>query len=365
MVQISETSKTDNGTNPDIKLPLAVLAGLAIGLVLLLVLLVATDLPDVQYVGGRTYNLLFGDWHTRLFGKTGFVILVFPFLLLLEAMFIQWHRTAMYRLFVQRSHNARIDLAWYALIVTNALPLVQNLFTFGLALAGVKASNYVSALLGIYRVELPSNGIFGLAAGFAVFWTVQSFGLYWSHRISHLPLFWHLHRFHHAATEMNMVTVYRFHPAESILNGLAIISPAVLFHASEKIVFASLVVGTVADYLAHTELPWTYGWIGRWFLFSPAYHQIHHSIDAHHMHKNFATMPLWDRLFGTLYLGDARPTGYGITDQAFNERPLLQGLLLDSWRFYNACVTGVGHGLKRIFRRPLFIVRGAVPPPQA
>ena len=37
------------------------------------------------------------------------------------------------------------------------------------------------------------------------------------------------------------------------------------------------IVATSADLIAHSQVGWTYGWIGRWIIQSPRFHQVHHS----------------------------------------------------------------------------------------
>jgi hypothetical protein len=115
-------------------------------------------------------------------------------------------------------------------------------------------------------------------------------------------------------------------------------------------VFINLTIGQ----LQHSELPWSFGWFGRWVVTSPQVHQIHHSIDEEHRDHNFSNCPLWDQLFGTWYGGPNRPSAYGIADQAHVERPRTQWLI-DVWIFYRdvaLALTGVAQrGWTRIAGR--------------
>ena len=98
--------------------------------------------------------------------------------------------------------------------------------------------------------------------------------------------------------------------------------------------FAAFYVGyQILASLQHSQLPWNFGWVGRWIIVSPRGHQIHHSIDEEHRDLNFSVCPLWDRMFGTWYYGSNLPSAYGISDPAHVERPLTQWAV-DIWIFY-------------------------------
>ena len=154
--------------------------------------------------------------------------------------------------------------------------------------------------------------------------------------------FWQLHRFHHAATELNILTGFRDNPAEAIVTAVVALSPHVFLKVPDAGLFATFVLANqVIASLQHSELPWSYGWVGRWIVASPQMHQIHHSIDEEHRDRNFAICPLWDRLFGTWYDGPNRPSAYGIPDPAHVERPLTQWMI-DIWIFYRDIAQSAG-----------------------
>jgi len=103
-----------------------------------------------------------------------------------------------------------------------------------------------------------------------------SFAQYWGHRLVHTPLFWHLHRFHHAATELNVLTTFRQHPLEPVVLGfLSLVSPLIFFNVPQRVLLIYFFIGTISDLLAHSQLSWEYGWIGRWVVQSPRFHQVH------------------------------------------------------------------------------------------
>jgi sterol desaturase/sphingolipid hydroxylase (fatty acid hydroxylase superfamily) len=58
------------------------------------------------------------------------------------------------------------------------------------------------------------------------------------------------------------------------------------------------------DFAQHSMVPFTYGWVGRWLVYSPVAHRIHHSPLEEHWDRNYGDLlPVWDRLFGTWYAG--------------------------------------------------------------
>jgi sterol desaturase/sphingolipid hydroxylase (fatty acid hydroxylase superfamily) len=201
------------------------------------------------------------------------------------------------------------------------------------------------------RWELPSEGALQVTAGFVLFYILSSFIGYWQHRLMHWRWFWQLHRFHHAATDFNVLTTFRVNPAEAITVIPAVLPLFFIKVPSAGLFAAFLVVNQVLASLQHSALPWTLGWFGRWVVTAPTNHQFHHSIDPEHRDKNFSSCPLWDHMFGTWCDGPNPPSGYGIPDPAHVERPLTQWLR-DVWIFYRDIARALaGAALARVRRR--------------
>lgn len=61
-------------------------------------------------------------------------------------------------------------------------------------------------------------------------------------------------------------------------------------------------------------MSWDFGPL-RAILASPRFHRWHHTSAEEGRDKNFAgLLPLWDILFGTYYIPDSQPTGFGVSD---------------------------------------------------
>jgi sterol desaturase/sphingolipid hydroxylase (fatty acid hydroxylase superfamily) len=299
----------------------------------------ALDLSD------RATGFVGESWR-RAFGRTGLVVLGTMLLLAIEPVFLTWNKTTLFVVFVRRRYSALIDLGGTLFFFSTFKTVVQHVFTLGITFAVAKLVDLAAVHLGAMRWELPSGTVLEIIASFIVFYILSSFIGYWGHRLMHWRWFWQLHRFHHAATDLNILTTFRVNPAEALT-----VLPAVLPFFFLKVPGAGLftafiVINQMLALLQHSALPWSLGWLGRWVITAPTNHQVHHSIDAEHRDKNFSNCPLWDHVFGTWYGGPNAPSAYGIPDPAHVERPLRQGLI-DVWIFYRDITLALAGSLRR------------------
>jgi len=278
-------------------------------------------------------------------GRLGAVV---AFVLVVEAIFVGWNGSSLSRLIFKRSSSAILDILNLTFVLLNWIVFFELALTLGVSFLASKFIAWVSSHYGWTRIALPSSGIFEIAFSLAIYWLITSFVQYWGHRLMHTPLFWHLHRFHHAATELNIVTAIRQHPLEPvILRFLSLVSPLILVDVPQRVLLIYFVVFFITDLLAHSQLPWGYGWIGRWVVHSPRVHQVHHSIEDEHQHLHFSNCPLWDHVFGTWYKGTKQASKFGIVDPAYEKRPLTQ-IFLDAWIFYVNVVRWLRSPLQRL-----------------
>jgi sterol desaturase/sphingolipid hydroxylase (fatty acid hydroxylase superfamily) len=273
----------------------------------------------------------------------------------LEVLIVGWRNSSVFRLFFRPRRSGVLDAASFTVFLFGLTDIASIILTFGVSVGAARTVNWAVAQYGWPRIELPGEGVVSLFAGFTLYWLLVSFHGYWGHRLVHTKHFWPLHRFHHAATELNMVTALRQHPVEPvILSFLGVVSPLLLFKVSDPILFMYLVVGTFVDLLAHSQLPWSYGWVG-WLVTYPRAHQIHHSIEDEHRDMNFSNCPLWDRLFGTWYKGTKAPSAYGVPDNQYEISPLRQ-FCFDALEFYATAAKGVRalFGRRKAPRLPIY-----------
>ncbi len=127
--------------------------------------------------------------------------------------------------------------------------------------------------------------------------------VYWQHRLFHLiPLFWRMHRMHHADLDFDVTTALRFHPFEIVLSmviklaTVLILGPAAL----AVLIFEVLLNGTAMFNHGNVRLPLG---LDRWLrllVVTPDMHRVHHSVEAGEYNSNFGfNLPWWDRLFGS------------------------------------------------------------------
>lgn len=132
---------------------------------------------------------------------------------------------------------------------------------------------------------------------------VLDFAVWAQHVLFHaVPLFWRLHRVHHADTEVDATTGVRFHPIEILLSmGLKMAVVAALGAPAEGVVlFEILLNGSALFNHANLRLPPRLDAALRLVFVTPDMHRVHHSVRPEETHSNFGfCLSLWDRLFGT------------------------------------------------------------------
>jgi len=136
---------------------------------------------------------------------------------------------------------------------------------------------------------------------------------YWTHRLFHRGRWWPFHAVHHSSEDLDWLSSVRLHPVNDVVTKTAQVLPLLLlgFHPFA----ATGVAGFFSLYaiFIHADVSWDFGPL-RYAIATPAFHRWHHAKDAEAVDKNFAgLLPLWDVLFGTLYLPrDRAPRSFGI-----------------------------------------------------
>ena len=181
-------------------------------------------------------------------------------------------------------------------------------FLSGALLPAAKMSfSVISEAFGIGLV--PRFAMSG-AAALALFLFVDSLAAYCVHRTMHaLPLFWRIHRVHHADTAVDVSTSLRNHPLEltvtmpvSALSALVIGAPAEVVAVAQTIVLAAA-MGQHAD----ISLPPRLDRVLSLIIVTPNMHRLHHSPHRIVHDGNYGDLiTLWDRLFGTFRRGERR-----------------------------------------------------------
>lgn len=230
-----------------------------------------------------------------------------------EVVHLGWRDSPLCRLLQGTKPSHRSDVFYLATELFGVGPLMVVVASLGIS-AGI------DAVLAEPRSWRPAAGLPILIAAL-LFFLVESFTTYWSHRFLHTPLMWPFHAIHHAADEMTAVTTTRHHPIDSAFGGVTSGVPAALLGFAPDAIFAAMVASGIATTVLHTRLP-ILPWFEKYVVAGPRLHGIHHSSDPADHNSNFSLFPLYDRLFGT-YRWHERPLSFGAGDPRFDTgRPL-------------------------------------------
>ena len=132
---------------------------------------------------------------------------------------------------------------------------------------------------------------------------VLDLAIWAQHLASHkVPLFWRLHRVHHADRDIDVTTAVRFHPIEIGLSMLWKIVVVVPLGASPLAVFLFEVILNACAMFNHANiaLPVQLDEILRLVVVTPDMHRVHHSVRDQEHDSNYGfNLSVWDRLFRT------------------------------------------------------------------
>ena len=127
--------------------------------------------------------------------------------------------------------------------------------------------------------------------------------IYAQHVLFHtVPVFWRLHRMHHADLDIDVTTGIRFHPVEILLSMIIKLAAVAMLGAPALgvIIFEVLLNATSMFNHSNIRLDVRFDRLLRRILVTPDMHRVHHSIMARETHANFGfNLPWWDYLFGT------------------------------------------------------------------
>jgi len=151
-----------------------------------------------------------------------------------------------------------------------------------------------------------------------VAFVIADFLAWFSHYLRHrVPTFWYFHAVHHAARQLNVLTDWRVHFMEAVISATIVVLPARALGLDTVAATELAIATTYFTAFSHTAVRTNLGPL-RWLLVTPQSHRVHHSDAPEHIDKNFATVfSVWDRLFGTQYLGEDEYPSTGIVDPAF------------------------------------------------
>lgn len=216
------------------------------------------------------------------------------------------------RLFTLRKRQSRrsmlADIGYYYLNgIAPALLLAMPLAAVSAVVRAVTPAAYVQAVASL---PLWLATVAGLI--------VAEFGTYFAHRWCHRSAWlWQFHAVHHTPDHLDWLANSRAHPIDIVITRLGGLVPLYLLgldkSGSGLAPMIITIIGTFWSFFVHANVRWRFGWLEQ-VIATPAFHHWHHTNDEHRDRNFAATLPVMDRLFGTLHLPDHYPPVYGIDE---------------------------------------------------
>jgi len=193
-----------------------------------------------------------------------------------------------------------------------ALAFVLNgLFSTGIAGIILMAQEHH---FGLLRLLLPDSSWVAIVIGMFL----VDLNSYVFHRLYHrVPLFWRMHRVHHADTELDASSALRLHPFEFIAQSLTQILVLPLLGVSMTSFVLYFTFALPWFLLNHSNLrfPDWFERYGSWLLVTPNWHRVHHSSHRPETDSHYGDVfTVWDRLFGTAGQADVEAITFGLED---------------------------------------------------
>lgn len=267
--------------------------------------------PAVEYLKQHSdfFGVLWADAHLSLRSlmlvPLG-IIGVNAIVLFLEYLDLGWERSALRRVLFLTTSTSRTDFFYFVLRVSGLMHILAFVLTFGTVYI---ASSYLGVKL---RFDLLSGT--PMLFQFLVVVLINTFVFYWAHRLMHTRHLFEIHKVHHSAIELNVLTPLRNHPVDFIIMILVNSVPAAILGASPMVVSLYLIVNGLYQSAVHSEMTKLENPIMRSIIITPATHKVHHSSSAKHFDRNFGILTLWERLFGTYYQPSGEDLRLGVED---------------------------------------------------
>ncbi len=188
-----------------------------------------------------------------------------------------------------------------------------------------KSKRWLNNLSLVFLNSLLIKLIFPLAAfGVAIYMENKNFGLlhlfefsyfykvlisiilldlliYWQHRLFHeIDFFWRFHKVHHSDMDFDLSTGVRFHPIEIIFSmAIKIAFISILGAPALAVLIFEILLNSFAIFNhSNIKLPQKIDKVLRYFIVTPDFHRIHHSVHNFELNSNYGfSLSIWDRVF--------------------------------------------------------------------
>jgi sterol desaturase/sphingolipid hydroxylase (fatty acid hydroxylase superfamily) len=151
---------------------------------------------------------------------------------------------------------------------------------------------------------------------------IGDFFRYWLHRVAHTwPPLWRLHAVHHQPEKLYTTNVFRFHPAEKVLQFLGDTLPFLLVGVGADVLAYYFVFYAMSGLFQHSNCDVRLGRLN-YVVSGPEIHRWHHSMEIKESNANYAhSFVLWDLIFGTYFRPkDAEVARLGLPERNYPRR---------------------------------------------
>ena len=302
-------------------------------------LALARYVPDhlVRSVAGRTIDI--ENVHGRVLKSVLTLLVIVPIAFAVECAFVGWRGSSLRQYIVDPSPSMKMDLSIFALGQLRIFGLLGRVMVFGLTvITGEWIHNQLWGLFGLpEQIDAP------FVIQFVVFFYLYTFLDYWTHRFGHTKYFWPIHRFHHSAEDLCMLTHFRQHPGD-IMSIFVMNLPLGVLGAPPTVMIAINLAILAFGLLTHSRLDSNWGWVGRWVIQSPNHHRDHHAVRRTPLTGNYSIAPIWDRLFGTWGEESDPSRRVGVATRYRHGFWIAPDLFRDYWHFWRAVLKRVSGG---------------------
>ena len=132
---------------------------------------------------------------------------------------------------------------------------------------------------------------------------VAEFPKYWNHRLQHsIDFLWRFHATHHSAPRLYWLNAGRFHPVDTLIDGILGSALLVAIGCGIEIIALFTLVSGVHGFFQHANLKLRLGPLNYFFSMAEL-HRWHHSPVLEEANNNYGqNLSVWDWVFGTFFL---------------------------------------------------------------
>ena len=250
----------------------------------------------------------------------------------IEIVSVGWAKSSLNRIISAPSKSTYGDIWCWALSILNLFDFFVLIFSFGFFY-------FISSIImhNANSIDILSQ-INSPILGVTIVFILTDFKHYLWHYFMHKYPFWELHKYHHSAKELNIITSTRDH---FLQKGILTIVDAFMFlllGVPPEYFFIITFATQLYAYLLHSELNWSFGWIGKYILVSPKAHKIHHSQNKEHFGKNLGSIFIWWDLIFQTYFDTNDPITVGVKKSNFNKKGFWNDMIVGSQEFATAII---------------------------